>query len=115
MYDDDPVSVYLSTIGTVPPLTPAREAECVRRLRGGDQGWDVAEKDLVESVLPLVVEIAKKHPSDRLHILDLIQIGNQALFTAIRAFADSDSQHFAVYAEPFIEDAIRHALTIPDC
>jgi DNA-directed RNA polymerase sigma subunit (sigma70/sigma32) len=114
MYDDDPVNVYLSVIRDVPPLTPEREAECVRHIRAGDEESDLAQKDLLESVLSLVVEIARRHPSDRIHILELIQIGNQALFAAMRAFAGSDAPSFAAYAEPFVENAVAHAVTTPD-
>lgn len=83
--------------------------ECVRHIRARDEHADLAMKDLVEQVLPLVVSIAQRHPSDHVHILDLIQIGNQALFAAARAFPDSNADNFSIYAEPFIENAILHA------
>lgn len=88
--DDDPVKVYLNQMGKVPPLTREQESECVRHIRSRDEQADDAMRDLVEPVLPSVVAIAQKHPSDQLHILEMIQIGNQALMTAARAFADSD-------------------------
>ncbi|MGP0075984.1 MAG: sigma factor [Bryobacteraceae bacterium] len=69
----------------------------------------------MERVAPLVVAIARKYPSDRIHILDLIMQGNDALLNAARAFADSDAHDFSAFATPFIENAIVHAVTTPDC
>ncbi len=109
MYEDDPVRVYLNEMQKVPPLTREQETECVRHIRAQDEHADLAMKDLVEQVLPLVVTIAQRHSSDNVHILDLIQTGNQALLTAARAFPDSNADNFAGYAEPFIENAILHA------
>lgn len=114
MYDDDPVNVYISVLRSAPPFTAEREAECLRHIRARDQESDSAEWDLLESQLMLVVEIVKRHQSDRVHVLDLIQIGNNALFRAMRAFIESDAQGFAAFAEPFIENAIAHAVATPD-
>jgi DNA-directed RNA polymerase sigma subunit (sigma70/sigma32) len=106
MYEDDPVRVYLEEMSKVPPLTREQEMECVRHIRARDEQADVAMKDLVEQVLPLVVSIAQRHASEHIHILDLAQTGNQALLAAVRAFADSDADNFSVYAEAFIENAM---------
>jgi RNA polymerase sigma factor (sigma-70 family) len=81
-----------------------------RHIRARDEQADISEKDLVEPNLALVVQIAQQHPSERVHILDLIQIGNQALVTALRAFADSDADNFSAYATSYIENAIVHAV-----
>jgi RNA polymerase primary sigma factor len=110
MYEDDPVRVYLNEMGTVPPLTREQEAQCVRHIRAKDEQADVAEKDLVEANLALVVAIAKKHPSDRVHILDLIMVGNDALMQAVRAFADRGAGNFSAFAERYIEGAVEHAV-----
>jgi RNA polymerase primary sigma factor len=115
MYDDDPVRVYLEEMGKTPPLTREQEMECVRHIRAQDERADHAMKDLVEVALPLVVSIVEKHPSDQKHILDLIIVGNYALLAAARAFADSDAVNFAAYATPWIENAIVHAVTTPNC
>lgn len=111
MYDDDPVQVYLREVRNVPRMMPVREAECIQHIRAKDEHADVAAKDLLEANLALVVEIAQKHPS--LHILDLIQAGNSALFSSLRAFADSDAEDFSSFAAPFVENAIVHAITSP--
>jgi DNA-directed RNA polymerase sigma subunit (sigma70/sigma32) len=114
MSEDDPVNVYLRECA-VPPMTREHEAECVRHVRAKDERADVAMKDLVETCLTLVVAIAQKHAGDRIHILDLIQTGNQALITAAAAFADSEAEGFSAFATPFVENAIVHAVTTPDC
>jgi RNA polymerase primary sigma factor len=106
MYGDDPVSVYLEEMGKVPPLTREQEMACVQHIRARDEHADLAMKDLVEQLLPLVVSIAQRNPSDHIHILDLIQTGNVALMTAARTFADSNADNFSAYATLFIEDAI---------
>ncbi|HTC34833.1 MAG TPA: sigma-70 factor domain-containing protein [Bryobacteraceae bacterium] len=115
MYDDDPVKVYLNEMAKVPRLTHEREMECVRHIRAHDDQSDNALKDLVEANLALVVLIVQKHPSDHVHILDLIMTGNNALMTAARAFADTDSENFPAFATPFIENAIIHAVTTQNC
>jgi RNA polymerase primary sigma factor len=115
MYEDDPVRVYLNEMGNVSPLTRERETECVLHIRARDEHAEVAEKDLVEANLHLVVSIAEKHPSDRIHILDLIIEGNQALVAAVRAFADSDADNFSAFAELYIERAIVQAVTSRNC
>jgi DNA-directed RNA polymerase sigma subunit (sigma70/sigma32) len=109
MYEDDPVKVYLREMGKVPPLTREQEMECVRHIRAQDEKAEWAKKDLVESALHLVVSIAQKHPSDHIHILDLIQTGNIALLTAVQAFADSTAVNFSAFAAPLIERAITKA------
>jgi RNA polymerase primary sigma factor len=110
MYEDDPVRVFLNEMGNIPPLTREQEIECARHIRARDKQADISEKDLVEANLALVVQIAKQHPSEHVHILDLIQMGNQALVTAVQAFANSDAEYFSAYAASFIERAIEHAV-----
>lgn len=110
MYEDDPVRVYLHEMGKVPPLTRDQEMDCVRRMRAGGEQAEIATKDLVEANLALVVSIAQKYPSDRIHLLDLIQKGNDALLLSARAFASSNAQDFSAYAAPHIEHAIAQAV-----
>jgi DNA-directed RNA polymerase sigma subunit (sigma70/sigma32) len=109
VHEDDPVRVYLDEMSKATPLTREQEMECVRHIRARDEQADLAMKDLVERVLPLVVCIAQKHTSDQIHILDLISTGNDALMQGARAFADSNADNFSAFAEPFIERAMVHA------
>ena len=115
MYEDDPVKVYLTEMAKVPPLTRDRERECAQHIRANDDQVELALKDLVEANLALVVLIVQKHPSDHVHILDLIMTGNNALLTAANAFAGSDTGDFSAFATPFIENAIIHAVTTQNC
>jgi RNA polymerase primary sigma factor len=110
MYESDPVKVYLNEMSKVPPLTREQELECARHIRARDEQAEIAEKDLVEANLALVVSIVEKHPSDHIHILDLIIRGNDALMIAVRAFADSDADSFPAFAATYIERAIEHAV-----
>jgi RNA polymerase primary sigma factor len=71
-YDpDDPVSVYLREMGTVPPLTRADEIALTRRIGHGGQEAETAKKDLVEANLKMVIPIARRYASRGVHILDL--------------------------------------------
>jgi DNA-directed RNA polymerase sigma subunit (sigma70/sigma32) len=110
MFESDPVKVYLSEMSKVPPMTREQELECTRHIRARDEQTEIAEKDLLEANLALVVSIVEKHPSDHIHILDLIICGNDALMIAVRAFADSDADNFPAFAATFIERAIEHAV-----
>ncbi len=110
MYSDDPVEIYRSEARKVPPMNREQEVECVRHIRARDEQAEHATRDLVEANLALVISIAEKHPSDRLHILDLLMAGNEALMRAVQPFADSDAEGFSAYAAPLIERAIEHAV-----
>ena len=114
-FSDDPVEVCLREMSQVLPLSPDRERECVNHIRAKDDLADSATKDLVEANLALVVTIAQRYSSDRVHMLDRIIVGNNALLTAAAAFADSSIEGFSAFATRFIENAIKHALTTPDC
>ena len=115
MYTDDPVQVYLREVANVPPMTRQRELECVRHIRARDEHADLAEKNLFEANLALVVAIAQKHPCEHIHIFDLMITGNNALFRALQAFAHSDAENFTAFATPFIENAIVHQIATPTC
>jgi RNA polymerase primary sigma factor len=110
MYGDDPLEIYRSEARKVPPMNREQEVECVRHIRARDEQAERAAKDLVEANLALVISIAEKHPSVRVHILDLIQTGNEALMRAVQPFADSGTEGFSAYASPFIDRAIEHAV-----
>lgn len=86
-----------------------QELECVRHIRARDEQAELAIKDLVEANLALVISIVDRYPSGRIHILDLLMAGNEALMRAVQPFADSGAEGFSAYATPFIERAIEHA------
>jgi RNA polymerase primary sigma factor len=65
---------------------------------------------LIEVNLCLVVTIAKRHSSQGIAMLELIQEGNLGLMRAIDSFS-SDNQTFVSYAAISTEDAIAKAIT----
>ena len=111
---DDPVKVYLAEVHKVPPLSRGEEIRCVQHVRAGDQQAESAGKRLVEANLHLVVSIAERYRNDRIHILDLIQKGNDGLMGALRTFSDSGEDSFSPYATARIERAIAEAVAFPD-
>jgi RNA polymerase primary sigma factor len=113
-YIDDPVQVYLTEVCKVPPLSHDEEISCVQHIRAGDQQAESAERLLVEANLGLVVSIAERYRNERIHILDLIQEGNDGLVRALRTFKDSGESSFSAYAAVHIERAIVAAIASSD-
>jgi DNA-directed RNA polymerase sigma subunit (sigma70/sigma32) len=68
----------------------------------------------VEANLHLVVSIAERYQSDRVHILDLIVKGNDTLLGAVYTFADSNEDSFPAWAAAHAEHAIAEAAAFPD-
>jgi len=110
LYCDDPVRVYLREMRKVPPLTPEEEADCIRHVRAKDEQADYCGKTLIEANLHVVVSIAERYKNDRVHILDLIQKGNDGLLEALKSFANCHEENFTAHAVPYIERAIGRAL-----
>lgn len=110
---DDPLKVYLAELRNFPPLGREEEMECMRRVRAGDESAEDAGRRLVEANLQLVVTIAERYPPNQLHILDLIQAGNNGLLTAIQTLRDSSADSFPFHATPLIERAIAEAVAAP--
>jgi RNA polymerase primary sigma factor len=107
---DDPVKVYLAEVCKVPPLSREEEIRCVQHIRAGDDQAEAAGERLAEANLHLVVSIAERHRNDRVHILDLIQQGNDGLLVALQTFRDSSEDSFSAHATSHIERAIAKAL-----
>jgi DNA-directed RNA polymerase sigma subunit (sigma70/sigma32) len=105
----DPVKVYVDEMARVPAMSPEEEMDCVRQIREGGECADECEARLVEGSLMLVVSIAERHRNDRIHILDLIQAGNNGLMGALRTFRESSEKSFPAYAAPIVERAIVEA------
>ena len=111
---DDPEGLYLSEVQKVPPLSPDEEIRCLQQVRAGDEQAELATKRLVEANLHLVVSIAERNRNGRIHFLDLIVKGNEALMGALHTFGESDEDSFSTYATACIERAIAEALASPD-
>jgi RNA polymerase primary sigma factor len=110
---DDPPGLYLDVVGKIPPLSRDEEISCIQHLRARDHEAESASKRLLEAHLRLVVSIAERYPTNGIHILDLIQHGNDGLLGAVQTFADSSEDNFPAYATPHIERAIAEGIASP--
>jgi RNA polymerase primary sigma factor len=110
---DDPVEVYLAEVRKVPPLTAQEEIELPQHLRAHDSETELAGHRLAEANLGLVVAIAERHRHAGMHILDLIQKGNNGLLVAVQTFATSSAESFRDHAAACIEREIVDAIADP--
>jgi RNA polymerase primary sigma factor len=104
---EDPVQLYLRSIGRIKLLTATEEIELARRIAKGDM---LAKKRLVQSNLRLVVSVAKKYQGRGLPFLDLIQEGNVGLIRAAEKFDAERGYKFSTYATWWIRQGITRAL-----
>ena len=106
---DDPLKIYVAEVCNVPPLSPIEELICIEHLRAKDHELESARKRLVEANLHLVVSIAERYRNNRIHILDLVQKGNDALLDALQTFIGSGHASFSVHAATLVERVIAEA------
>lgn len=85
------------------PLSAEAEAECVRKMLGGDME---ARDMLIEHNLRLVAHVAKKYTGMNTEMDDLISIGTIGLIKAINTFSYEKSRGLASYAARCIENAL---------
>ena len=104
---DDSVKQYLKEIGTYPLLTAQQELQLAERIAHGDM---LAQQQLVETNLRLVVNIAKRYANQGLSLLDLIQEGNIGLMRAAQKFDYKRGFRFSTYATWWIRQAISRAI-----
>ena len=109
-FDDDPLQVYLREVGALPPLTKDQEIELSRHVLANDQQAESAGKALVEANLAMVVSIAQRYPSGNMHVLDLVQRGNDGLLHALKTFPDHPDESFSAYAAACVDAAIARAI-----
>ena len=102
----DPVQVYLREVCSIPPLTQDEESELAHHVLTDDDQAGTAGRRLIEANLFQVVTIAKRHQSGGIHMLDLIQEGNDGLWFALKTFANASKKSFSAYATQCIEQAI---------
>ena len=107
--DDDPVQVYLREMGKIPPLTVDEEIELSHHVLAHDEQAESAGYRLAEANLALVVTIARRHQSSGVHVLELINKGNDGLLFALRTFADAPGKTFTAHAAQCVEQAISNA------
>lgn len=94
---------YISGRNSFPqPLPPAEEAECIAKMREGDE---TARARLIEHNLRLVAHIAKKYNNTNIDNDDLISIGTIGLIKAVSTFRPGNTA-LATYAARCIENEI---------
>jgi len=99
---------YLKDISRTPLLTAAEEVALAKRLRKGDGD---AREQMVNANLRLVVSIARKYVNRGLPLMDLIEEGNLGLLRAVEKFNYKQKCRFSTYANWWIKQAIRRAIT----
>jgi RNA polymerase primary sigma factor len=103
----DPLKLYVRSIGGGPLLTRAEEAELARRKDAGDEE---AKRRLIESNLRLVMSITRNYTKAGVPLLDLIQEGNLGLIRAVEKFDHRMGYKLSTYATWWIRQAVTRAL-----
>lgn len=109
---DDPLAMYMRELSTIVPLTKHEETSLFRELREtiGTNRGEIIQRRLIESQLPLVVNIAQKHAACGIPMLELIQEGNLGLMKSARMFIETPpGEDFPTFAATHIEGAITMA------
>jgi RNA polymerase primary sigma factor len=104
---EDPLKLYVRSIGDGPVLTRSEERELARRKDAGDED---AKKKLIESNLRLVMSITRNYTKADVPLLDLIQEGNLGLIRAVEKFDYKMGYKLSTYATWWIRQAVTRAL-----
>lgn len=96
-----------SESGPYHPLTFEQECQLARRIERGDLG---AKSELIESKLPLVIFIAKRHLNSGIELADLVQEGTIGLIRAAEKFDWRRGCRFSTMCDPWISGAIRNCV-----
>jgi RNA polymerase primary sigma factor len=104
---EDPLKLYVRSIGGGPLLTREEERELARRKDAGDEQ---AKRQLIESNLRLVMAITRNYTKADVPLLDLIQEGNLGLIRAVEKFDYRLGYKLSTYATWWIRQAITRAL-----
>jgi RNA polymerase primary sigma factor len=103
----DPLKLYVRSIGGGPLLTREEERDLARRKDAGDEE---AKKKLIEANLRLVMSITRNYTKAGVPLLDLIQEGNLGLIRAVEKFDYKMGYKLSTYATWWIRQAITRAL-----
>ncbi len=128
----EPLQIYMQEVGQHPLLTKEQEVELATAMRDGEEAAarleeteDPDERDALEQLivdgklaqeqlancnLRLVVSLAKRYLNSGLGFLDLIQEGNVGLMRAVEKFDHTRGFKFSTYATWWIRQAISRAL-----
>src|SRR5881392_3400881 len=104
---EDPLKLYVRSIGSGALLTREEERELARRK---DEGDEEAKRQLIESNLRLVMAITRNYTRANVPLLDLIQEGNLGLIRAVEKFDYRLGFKLSTYATWWIRQAITRAL-----
>lgn len=85
------------------PLTPAKERECLERLKEGDQE---ARRLLIEHNMRLVAHVVKKYQYTDYDMEDLLSVGTIGLIKAVNTFKPDRGSRLATYAAKCVENEI---------
>ena len=89
----------------------AFEDDLARHFDGVVRNGDMAEKQLAEANLRLVVSVAKKYVGRGLSMLDLVQEGNIGLLRAVEKFDYRKGFKFSTYATWWIRQGVSRAIS----
>jgi RNA polymerase primary sigma factor len=103
----DPLKLYVRSIGGGPLLTRAEERDLARRKDAGDEA---AKRRLIEANLRLVMSITRNYTKAGVPLLDLIQEGNLGLIRAVEKFDYRMGYKLSTYATWWIRQAVTRAL-----
>jgi RNA polymerase primary sigma factor len=103
----DPLKLYVRSIGGGPLLTRAEERELARRKDAGDEE---AKRELIEANLRLVMSITRNYTKAGVPLLDLIQEGNLGLIRAVEKFDYKMGYKLSTYATWWIRQSVTRAL-----
>lgn len=104
---DDPVRMYLKSIGRYRLLTPEEEIALAKRIEAGDRK---ARELLINSNLRLVVAVARHYTGRGMSMGDMIQEGNIGLMRAVDKFDWTRGNRFSTCAIWWIRQAITRGL-----
>lgn len=104
----DSIKVYFSGIRRFELLKPHEEKSLARRIAKGDMD---ARRQMIESNLRLVVNIAKRYLGRALVLQDLIEEGNVGLIKAVERFKATKGCKFSTYATYWIKQSIERAIS----
>lgn len=85
------------------PLTPAKERECLERLKEGNQE---ARRLLIEHNMRLVAHVVKKYQYTDYDTEDLLSVGTIGLIKAVNTFKQDRGSRLATYAAKCVENEI---------